>query len=960
MRGFVVFATLLCAVPHRAAAQGVDAGVPDAAPADAGSARVDAGAADVGPIADPELHRHEVTARDLAARDAELRRAKEAANAAEARALQDQAEADNPDELLLSAVRAELAAISADQTDYQRQLLADRAVLTARAKEHLERVKRVRAGFAAGDTDYDALFDDVNDALGEVLVSGVHDAGLMWRGRRQPPRPAPLGDDVLALAERWPAEVAGLTEERENLRKAANALVERAGDVFRERVDLDREHARELASMRVQLLGRVSRGKRDQLTGLRAQGLIETRLELVYVALQVGDWALLRLRQARGSVSSIDDLLALGEIVWSIIELLLILLVLRIALGRWDAWMTGLIASVGRSMHLGSGALFVARVAELARGFGPPLLVALSAVVAYVLLEDRRVAEVEIGFLVVFWVAIFRTQLRFVQAFSRMVGTRRAERRAQQRELDHNLGDESGPATLPPDEPDDLEPWWQTLSRSWHVATRYTTAAFILVALVEYGAGDAVARAVLSRVAWWGLAPLAVYFLHSWRRRIVFEYLRRDDSRDGFLAQVVERHAHRFYGSVVVVPALAIVVARQTAGFVRRNLSNLDATKRLFAWLFRRRVEKHAHELGRVLERVHELPEALHQLFPPRPLGPDDRPTKPACLAEIRALYDDWRERGGDGSVALVGASGMGKTTILNTLTGELGDDVVYARLITKVSHPESLYKRLARLLDLDGEPTTEPEIISLLVDSGRKVVCIDNCHNLFLRQVGGFQAWEAFAHLVNETSDKVFWVASFNDVAWDYLNNIAARLSYFRAIVRLGGWTDTEIRHLILSRMRRARLRPSFTDLVVTRLEGVSVQSQIIGTAQGYFRLLWDFTRGNPRDACHFWLRSLVPEEGSNRIRVHLFSAPRIEDLEELPDDIVFVLQAVVEHENLTADELTRVTSMSPEFCRFALGFCRDAGYLVRDPLTGRSQLSVHWHQTVLRFLKRQHLIYS
>ncbi|MEM9492388.1 MAG: hypothetical protein AAGC55_24795, partial [Myxococcota bacterium] len=151
-----------------------------------------------------------------------------------------------------------------------------------------------------------------------------------------------------------------------------------------------------------------------------------------------------------------------------------------------------------------------------------------------------------------------------------------------------------------------------------------------------------------------------------------------------------------------------------------------------------------------------------------------------------------------------------------------------------------------------------------------------------------------------------------------------------------------------------------NFTDLLVTRLEGVETQAQIIRTSQGYFRLLWDFTDGNPQVANHFWLRSLVPDSERRRVRVHLFAAPRIEELEKLPDDIAFVLAAVVEHKKITAGELVTVSNMTPEFCRFALRYCRECGYLRRNPETGRTQLATHWQQTIIRYLKRRHLLYS
>jgi hypothetical protein len=172
--------------------------------------------------------------------------------------------------------------------------------------------------------------------------------------------------------------------------------------------------------------------------------------------------------------------------------------------------------------------------------------------------------------------------------------------------------------------------------------------------------------------------------------------------------------------------------------------------------------------------------------------------------------------------------------------------------------------------------------------------------------------------------------------------------------------WTEDELRTLILGRMRRARYKTSFTDLLVTRLEGVKMSSQIVRTSRGYFRMLWDFTNGNPRFATHFWLRSLVPDDEKRRVRVHLFASPRIEELERLADDMAFVLVAVLEHGTIGDSELATITGFDPSFCTFALALCQEQGYLWRDPATGRSRATDQWQQTIIRYLKRKHLLYS
>ncbi len=842
---------------------------------------------------------------------------------------------------------------------FQRARDDERAALAQRLRAHRALVVEAEAELAALDQGTapagraDALLDRVLARRSAVLAAAVDIAGALVTGAPAAPRVPALGEEVNALGDR--DDIAALRHERGELVATAASLTEDARSLLDDRADADHQILRELTALVAGLLARASPARRAALRGANRTTVEAAGDDALVVGFQLLYWGHTRLAQAADELTRPGGWWLLGHQLWSLTELGLLLLLLLVSIHRWDRWVTATVATIGRSLHLGTVGMLTARLVELARGFGPPLLVAGAAAVGYLLLGGAgAVPEVIVAHLVILWAALLRAQLRLVEGICRAANVRHAERTSEARDLAEL--DESAPA--PPPLPDDVPSSWELLARTWRVGTRYATPVIITLALIALATGRGVLHGAVARLACWGIVPIALIALLMWRPRIMHAV--GGPSSSGAFAPALQRHSRRFYGVLVVLPAFLYVAVRAVGRFVRQHLSNLDSTKRVLAWLFRRQVEKHAQEQGRIVVEPQELPPEIVSEFPDSPLSTEDRPTPPPCLDEIAGYFAGWREDGNDGSVALVGPTGMGKSTILAMLESRLEQPVRQVSIVDKVTRREQLVKRLAAMLELPGEPTTEGALVSLLHDGQKRVIAVDNGHNLFLRQVGGFDAWECFTRIVNETADACFWVVSFDDLAWQYLNNIAARISYFRKIIHLRGWSDTDLRRLILSRMRRTGYRPSFTDLVVTRLEGISVSSQIIGTSHGYFRLLWDFTDGNPRDACHFWLRSLMPVPEQKRVRVLLFSAPTANALQALPDDVAFVLQAIAEQENLTAHELTRVTNMSLEFCRFALRYCREAGYLVRDPATGASRLSVHWRGTIIRYLRRQHLIYS
>ena len=937
------------------------------------------------------------------------------AEAARQRALAEQKQASSLAESVLRAEDARLEGIRRDQANFRKTIVSYRSEQN-REFEGFQRFRLEQAGIANMDVRYDRLVLEL-DRL-QRLTFGAQ--LKVWRAADHAPRPGRrLSKDVRLLPEQFASQKQALQDTLEELRRSARNLDAELAQRAKERAQQFYRQATALAQMRIELLSMISAQRREQLFDYSDETTLALQREFAHVSIAVLHWLELRFEQLRHATGVFSDLSLFGLVLWRFIEILIALLLLRHMLRRWDRWMLGATELIGTNLDLAGWALFLVRLLDFARSFAPPLLVLGVAEFIYRQLgAGDAVAEVRVIYTLVFWIALLRFQLRLLERVARQIGGWFADREArddyENTEHDYSIAgieapptdadgpgakaDASGPdakadadadsasasgkeatpagsaaSSQPEDDVEGAgmgrarfpkpEPAFELLIQSWRALTGYATVGLIVLALIDMATGTGVGYRLVRTLLWWALLPLGIYCLRVWRPWIVREYVKRSPA-DGWLTEITKKHAPRFYGIFVLLLALIIVVARQVVRFVRSNLSDLDATKRLLAYLFRRRVEKHAQEHGRVLVKARELPKAITRRFPSGPLAPEDRPNKQPFLDEIKEAFDHWQEERVEGSVALVGGAGMGKSTGMRLLTVMLGEPVPVYKVVEKYTRPDELFPGLAELLQLPETPTSESGFVAALVahcaQNQRRVLALDNCHNFFLRKVGGFAAWETFTRIVNRSSSDIFWVLSFNDVSWDYLRNIAGGVPFLRRIVRIPPWTDEELRRMILTRMRRAKYRTNFTDLLVTRLEGMNSSTQIIRTSQGYFRLLWDFTNGNPRVASHFWLCSLVPDEKKRRVRVHLFASPRMQELEQLPDDMAFVLAALVEHENITPDELATVSNVSIEFAHFALQYGRERGYMWRNPETRRTQLSTRWQQPIIRYLKRRHLLYS
>jgi hypothetical protein len=326
-------------------------------------------------------------------------------------------------------------------------------------------------------------------------------------------------------------------------------------------------------------------------------------------------------------------------------------------------------------------------------------------------------------------------------------------------------------------------------------------------------------------------------------------------------------------------------------------------------------------------------------------------------IAELAAAEADAREIEQHSRWESAEGRGSGKTTWLNQVPS--GD---HPKTVVTLDHRPASADELAQILGSrlvpDAVPSWDLERLgAALLDGPRGVVIVDLAQHLFLAAVGGYAAFDGFATLIERTRAHLFWVCGMSAFAWRHLRAARPTPIVFRHHVALGGWTEERIRELIRTRVEAAGVRLNYGDLVLDRLEGVSYQARLIESEEGYTRLLWDYSDGNPRVALHFFLRSLVPET-SGSICVRLFRAPALESLEELDESALFTLAATIAHENLSLEDAAKVMRFSAPLCRIHLDRLTELGVLRVDD--DRYRVTTFWHRAAVRLLQRKNLIHG
>ncbi|MFT5355287.1 MAG: hypothetical protein ACI9KE_002503 [Polyangiales bacterium] len=329
-------------------------------------------------------------------------------------------------------------------------------------------------------------------------------------------------------------------------------------------------------------------------------------------------------------------------------------------------------------------------------------------------------------------------------------------------------------------------------------------------------------------------------------------------------------------------------------------------------------------------------------------------PAPGACIdvyPEMKALIERaGSERGG--AFALVGECGSGKTLWLEE--AERKTSALSLVVPCECHDPDEFGRWLLKALGHDGTLETLAEE---LAGGPARTIFLDECQNLFLRQIGGLEPFTELATLVGRTQHRVVWCCSFSLHAWSYLRSAAAGQQMFESVVSLSGWTEEAVEEMCMKRVRQAGLKVDFGSMVDSALIGRPRGRAIQRAKEELFRLLWHYSGGNPRVALHYWQRSLQ-HSGDLRWSAKIFAKPDTEVLDKIHIETLFVLASVTLHKNLSPKELASTLRISFVRSVSLLQLLETRSLLICHE--GRYHISTHWYREVIIRLRRRRLLFS
>lgn len=407
-------------------------------------------------------------------------------------------------------------------------------------------------------------------------------------------------------------------------------------------------------------------------------------------------------------------------------------------------------------------------------------------------------------------------------------------------------------------------------------------------------------------------------------------------------------------------------------------LLNIPATAMIILWLFTHRIK---HQIISMLSGYHFFSQALAHLFRIEvakqtntkgqseeitPLtrsasfdyvlpGNIDSELIDYALAEIEQL-SHFLLTDSPAVCVLSAERGVGTTTALRTILNRSENAEPIYLSCPYVGYSE-LLAHLAVSLGLE-EDASEVRILSHLRKSEVSyVIAIDNAQRLVKPMVGGLKELIRITNLLRRSKKNHRVVFAIEKASWRFVDRARGERLLFDHVSFLPRWDENQIGRLLDTRINApTQAQISFDGLVVPKQWDHEEISEEQRAKQGFYRILWHYSDGNPTVALRFFRLSLYQDKHSEQVYVRLFNAPESTELETMPKPMLAVLRSIVQLEVASPEILSDCTQLTIAEITGILRYFQSRGYI--EWTEDNARISDHWFRHITNVLDRQHLL--
>lgn len=436
----------------------------------------------------------------------------------------------------------------------------------------------------------------------------------------------------------------------------------------------------------------------------------------------------------------------------------------------------------------------------------------------------------------------------------------------------------------------------------------------------------------------------------NWREEIIRSFQHRYPK----IWTRVSRYIESQLGSLLLPLLLVASIGHTLAIVISQQLIRFDFFKRILSDLFRRKIARSEKEAP---TKVAPSSEYLSFFDYYRAAGNEvyvDR--EPIVASGVLSSIERWLSgESTDDLVILIGNRGLGKTTMLRTIERRAEcPEKTFQRVPSRITTLESFYIWISGVFGAEIKNSEDFKRVEESL-SEKRLVIIDDVHNLFIGQVGGFEAYKAFIEIISLRSKNIFWCLSVNSHSWTYLQGVYGKDHFYGRTFKLRMWTDDEIQRMILKRHENTGYSRTFDESITAYGTG-NVLGEKMETQ--FFRLLWGQSRGNPRSAMMHWISAISEPEAKN-VHVGVPKFIHSATVGTMSTEALTILAAIARHDSLSPEELLETTGVDKIVIRKCLKEAHDKDLLWSDA-SGRIRISSRAQNAIDYYLIGKNFLYE
>ncbi len=454
-------------------------------------------------------------------------------------------------------------------------------------------------------------------------------------------------------------------------------------------------------------------------------------------------------------------------------------------------------------------------------------------------------------------------------------------------------------------------------------------------------------------------------FIAVWWDRKNWRLINNIASQSALWKRITEKAQGKFWEPAVLVVGGGLGVYRVAWRVLSERFIEHELTRRFQAMVSRALLER---QYRRSAARVNPgwFPEKYWRAFHFQTPAVDDwYVSREESEQILENFYRAWQEEEEFARILLCGDRGIGKSEIIAKFARSRDVPVLHTQLLAGDQDVAEVCARFG--LDLFNDANLNAaELIEKLTALPPQILCIENLENCMLRRVGGFDTFAFVNDFILEASTRHFCLATCTSHAWSITRRALVGIDNFSETPFVKGMTEKQLKAMLLNRHRSSTEHsPDFSHLNLT--ENKTYFDRHLADKESnnkgeelYFRILWDYTRGNPRQALYYWKASLNWKGDHSSVR--LFEVPEQKVLENLPDNTLMLLAALIEHNGLDEQSLAQVMNVSTTNIRRRIEELRPYGIVYLQSVDqGKNAWHIEsfWTRAVEGYLEKRQFLF-